>query len=134
MKEITLRVVVLGLLLSVVMGAANVYVGLKAGMTVSASIPASVMAMLTFFLLCSGDRLAGRNSAWCDDRPLVRGRVAPLVSGLARQMRHYGAVTLVTNLAAGMTGEPLRHDEVLAAGRESARDLAPLLAALLARI
>ncbi|MCM2372297.1 OPT family oligopeptide transporter [Aporhodopirellula aestuarii] len=51
MKEITLRVVVLGLLLSVIMGAANVYVGLKAGMTVSASIPAAVMAMLMFRLL-----------------------------------------------------------------------------------
>jgi purine-nucleoside phosphorylase len=37
-------------------------------------------------------------------------------------------VSLVTNLAAGMTGEPLRHDEVLAAGRESARDLGDLLA------
>ena len=49
--EITLRVVVLGLVLSVVMGAANVYLGLKAGMTVSASIPAAVMAMLLFKLL-----------------------------------------------------------------------------------
>lgn len=49
-KELTLRVIVLGLLLSVVMGAANVYVGLKAGMTVSASIPAAVMAMLFFRL------------------------------------------------------------------------------------
>ncbi|NND97987.1 MAG: oligopeptide transporter, OPT family [Pirellulaceae bacterium] len=48
--EITMRVVVLGLLLAVVMGAANVYVGLKAGMTVSASIPAAVMAMLLFRL------------------------------------------------------------------------------------
>lgn len=38
----------LGLLLAVVMGAANVYVGLYAGMTVSASIPAAVMAMLVF--------------------------------------------------------------------------------------
>lgn len=46
--ELTARVVVLGLLLSVVMGAANVYVGLRAGMTVSASIPAAVMAMLLF--------------------------------------------------------------------------------------
>lgn len=43
-------------------------------------------------------------------------------------------VSLVTNLAAGMTGEPLRHDEVLAAGRESARDLGALLAAVLARL
>jgi putative OPT family oligopeptide transporter len=50
-KEITLRVVVLGLLLAVVMGAANVYVGLRAGMTVSASIPAAVMAMLLFKML-----------------------------------------------------------------------------------
>lgn len=46
--ELTLRAILLGLLLSVVMGAANVYVGLKAGMTVSASIPAAVMAMLVF--------------------------------------------------------------------------------------
>ena len=47
-RELTLRVVLLGILLSIVMGAANVYVGLKAGMTVSASIPAAVMAMLVF--------------------------------------------------------------------------------------
>jgi putative OPT family oligopeptide transporter len=47
-RELTLRVVVLGVVLSVVLGAANVYVGLKAGMTVSASIPAAVMAMLVF--------------------------------------------------------------------------------------
>ena len=50
-KELTFRVVILGLLLAVVMGAANVYVGLRAGMTVSASIPAAVMAMLLFKML-----------------------------------------------------------------------------------
>lgn len=44
--ELTLRAIVLGLVLAIVMGAANVYLGLKAGMTVSASIPAAVMAML----------------------------------------------------------------------------------------
>lgn len=43
-------------------------------------------------------------------------------------------VSLVTNLAAGMTGEPLRHDEVLAAGRESARDLGDLLARIVAAL
>lgn len=47
-RELTPRVLVLGVLLSVIMGAANVYVGLKAGMTVSASIPAAVMSMLLF--------------------------------------------------------------------------------------
>jgi len=46
MRELTLRAVLVGLVLAVVMGAANVYLGLKAGMTVSASIPAAVMAML----------------------------------------------------------------------------------------
>jgi len=40
-------------------------------------------------------------------------------------------LSLVTNLAAGMTGDPLCHDEVLAAGRESARDLGELLSAVL---
>ena len=44
-RELTLQAVLLGLLLSVVMGAANVYLGLRVGMTVSASIPAAVVAM-----------------------------------------------------------------------------------------
>lgn len=49
--ELTPRAIVLGIMLALVMGAANVYVGLKAGMTVSASIPAAVMAMLLFRLV-----------------------------------------------------------------------------------
>ena len=44
--ELNLRVIIIGLILSVVMGSANVYLGLKAGMTVSASIPAAVVGML----------------------------------------------------------------------------------------
>lgn len=59
--ELTVRVVVLGLILSVVMGAANVYVGLKAGMTVSASIPAAVMAMLLFRLLFKNSTILEAN-------------------------------------------------------------------------
>lgn len=43
-------------------------------------------------------------------------------------------VSLVTNLAAGMTGEPLNHEEVLAAGRQSARRMGALLAAVIARL
>ncbi|MCP4856042.1 MAG: oligopeptide transporter, OPT family [Fuerstiella sp.] len=43
--ELTLPAVLLGIGLSVVMGAANVYLGLRAGMTVSASIPAAVISM-----------------------------------------------------------------------------------------
>jgi purine-nucleoside phosphorylase len=42
-------------------------------------------------------------------------------------------VSLVTNLAAGMTGEPLSHDEVLEAGRRSATRMGALLADVIAR-
>ena len=43
-------------------------------------------------------------------------------------------VSLVTNLAAGMTGEPLSHDEVLAAGRAAAERMGTLLAQVLKAI
>ena len=45
-SEINLRVIIIGILLSVIMGSANVYLGLKIGMTVSASIPSAVVGML----------------------------------------------------------------------------------------
>lgn len=49
--EITLRAVILGIILTVVLGAANAYLGLKVGQTVSASIPAAIISMsiLRFF-------------------------------------------------------------------------------------
>lgn len=43
--EITVTSVIMGVLLAVVFGAANAYLGLRVGMTVSASIPAAVLAM-----------------------------------------------------------------------------------------
>ncbi len=43
-------------------------------------------------------------------------------------------ISLVTNLAAGMTGEPLSHDEVLQAGRESATLMGSLLSAVIERL
>ncbi|MBT5284689.1 MAG: oligopeptide transporter, OPT family [Euryarchaeota archaeon] len=45
-KELTLRVILVGIVLGVLMTAANAYLGLYAGMTVSASIPAAVMSMI----------------------------------------------------------------------------------------
>jgi purine-nucleoside phosphorylase len=44
------------------------------------------------------------------------------------------AVSLVTNLAAGITGEPLDHAEVLAAGAASAARVGGVLAAVLGRL
>ena len=45
MKEFTLRAVLLGLVMSVVLGAANAYLGLRAGQTIAATYPAAVIAM-----------------------------------------------------------------------------------------
>src|SRR4051812_49598768 len=44
-KELTLRGVILGALITVVFTAANVYLGLKIGLTVATSIPAAVISM-----------------------------------------------------------------------------------------
>jgi purine-nucleoside phosphorylase len=43
-------------------------------------------------------------------------------------------ISLVTNLAAGMTGEPLNHEEVLATGRDAATRMGGLLSQVLSRL
>ena len=45
LPEITIKAVILGVVLSMILAAANAYLGLFAGMTVSASIPAAVISM-----------------------------------------------------------------------------------------
>jgi putative OPT family oligopeptide transporter len=49
--EFTLKAVLAGTLLGILFGAANAYLGLRVGMTVSASIPAAVMTVALFRLL-----------------------------------------------------------------------------------
>lgn len=45
MKEFTLRALIIGLVMCVILGAANAYLGLKAGMTIAATYPAAVIGM-----------------------------------------------------------------------------------------
>src|ERR1700721_208967 len=45
MREFTLRAILLGLLMTVILGAANAYLGLRAGVTVAATYPAAVISM-----------------------------------------------------------------------------------------
>ncbi|MCA9602219.1 MAG: oligopeptide transporter, OPT family, partial [Myxococcales bacterium] len=61
MQDLTPRAVVIGLALSVVMGAANVYLGLYAGMTVSASIPAAVVGLLILRIFFRGGTIGEAN-------------------------------------------------------------------------
>jgi putative OPT family oligopeptide transporter len=51
MSEFTLRAILLGLLMSVVLGAANMYLGLRAGMTIAATYPAAVIGMAILRLM-----------------------------------------------------------------------------------
>src|SRR5258708_16217215 len=45
MKEFTFRALALGLVMCVVLGAANAYLGLRAGITIAATYPAAVIGM-----------------------------------------------------------------------------------------
>ncbi|HQH80838.1 MAG TPA: OPT/YSL family transporter, partial [bacterium] len=51
LREMSLRAILLGVIMAVILGAANAYLGLKAGVTVAATFPAAVVAMtvLRFF-------------------------------------------------------------------------------------
>ena len=60
--ELTLRVIVVGVLLGILMTAANAYLGLYAGMTVSASIPAAVMSMIILRSLFSDVSILENNA------------------------------------------------------------------------
>ncbi len=51
LPEFTLRAMVLGVVMAVVLGAANAYLGMKAGMTVAATFPAAVVAMAALRLM-----------------------------------------------------------------------------------
>ncbi len=45
MKEFTLRAIILGIFMTVILGAANAYLGLRAGVTIAATYPAAVVGM-----------------------------------------------------------------------------------------
>src|ERR1051325_9483755 len=51
MSEFTFRAVLLGLLMTMILGAANAYLGLKAGMTIAATYPAAVIGMAVLRLM-----------------------------------------------------------------------------------
>ncbi len=56
LAEFTVKALILGLIMSVVLGAANAYLGLKAGMTIAATYPAAVIAM-AFLRIMKGNIL-----------------------------------------------------------------------------
>ncbi len=61
--EFTIRAVAIGVLLSLAMAAANMYLGLKVGITISANIPCSVIALILFHTLMRTRTVAEVNLA-----------------------------------------------------------------------
>ena len=59
--EFTVTSVVMGVILAVIFGAANAYLGLRVGMTVSASIPAAVISMGVIRVLLKKDSVLESN-------------------------------------------------------------------------
>src|SRR5512133_142462 len=51
LREFSLRAVLIGLVMAVVLGSANAYLGLKAGMTIAATYPAAVIGMALIKLM-----------------------------------------------------------------------------------
>lgn len=51
LREFTLRALILGLIMTVILGAANAYLGLRAGMTIAATYPAAVIGMAILRLM-----------------------------------------------------------------------------------
>ncbi len=51
LPEFTLRAVLLGIVMAIILGSANAYIGLKAGLTVAATFPAAVIGMAALRLM-----------------------------------------------------------------------------------
>jgi len=82
MPELTVTSIVMGMLLAVIFGAANAYLGLRVGMTVSASIPAAVISMGVIRVIMK------RNSI------LESNMVQTIVSGSRSHLYNAGSVPL----------------------------------------
>ena len=94
LPELTWKALILGVLMAIVLGAANAYLGLKAGLTISATFPAAVVAIAAFRL------------------PFFRGNV--LEQNIARTTASVGEAlvagaifTLPAFLIARVDGKPL---------------------------
>lgn len=61
LPELTITAIILGVLLAVLFGAANAYLGLRVGMTVSASIPAAVISMGVIRVILKKDSILENN-------------------------------------------------------------------------
>ena len=91
MSEFTVRAVLIGLVLTGVLGAANAYLGLRAGMTIAATYPAAVigMAVLRVFNGSVLEENIARTAGSIGESSMVatRGRAPPRIRSISDLIR-----------------------------------------------
>ena len=107
MPELTPRAVLVGIAMALVLGAANAYVGMKAGLTVAATFPATVMALA--FLRPFGGGVLEQNIARTTasvGEALIAGAIftipAFLISGVWTDFNYWESTLIM--LAGGVLG------------------------------
>ena len=107
LPELTLRAVGLGVLMAIVLGAANAYLGMKAGLTVAATFPAAVVAMAALRLLGGSvlEENIARTTASVGEA-LVAGAIftipAFVISGVWDELRYWESTAIM--LVGGLLG------------------------------
>ncbi len=115
-RELTVKAIGLGLILAFVFGAANAYLGMRAGQTVAATIPAAVIALALFRLPGFKGTIAEQNivrTAASVGEALVAGAIFTIPAFLLAEMNgqrlwanlrdHYWEATLIL-LTGGLIG------------------------------
>jgi putative OPT family oligopeptide transporter len=113
-KELTIRALVLGILLSLAMAAANMYLGLKVGLTISANIPASVIALILFHTILRTRSIAEVNLSQATGSAgegLAAGVIfvfpALVLSGALKPFAEWGIMEYASVTAAVLSGSLL---------------------------
>jgi len=107
LPELTFRAVSLGVVMAIVLGAANAYLGMRAGLTVAATFPAAVVAMAAFRAM--GGSILEENLARTTasvGEALVAGAIftipAFVISGVWDELRYWESTAIM--LVGGLLG------------------------------
>ena len=102
MREFTFRAVVLGMLMTGILGAANAYLGLRAGMTIAATYPAAVIGMAILRIMKGS---------------LLEENIARTVGSIGESVAAGAVFTIpafvIAGLWPGLTGEKYWHSVAL---------------------
>ena len=107
LPELTFKAVILGVLMAVLLGAANAYLGMKVGLTVAATFPAAVVAMAALRLMKGSilEENIARTTASVGEA-LVAGAIftipAFLISGVWDRLRYWESTLIM--LIGGLLG------------------------------